>query len=141
MISRNGALITVALAAWVAVAAASCGGSAGYGTTPTPMGGTGSGGGTSAADVTVDIKGMNGSNSFAPDSAEVAVGKTVAWHNADSMTHTATGRDFNTGPIAPGATSAPIAFDTAATFDYRCTLHPSMTGKVKVGGSNTEIPY
>jgi plastocyanin len=93
------------------------------------------------ADVTVTITGMNGADSFSPNNAQATVGNTVAWHNADSIAHTATGQAFDTGVIAPGATSAPIRFTTAATFLYRCTIHPTMTGSVQVGGSTTRVGY
>jgi plastocyanin len=135
MISRNGVLITVVLATCVALAAASCGGSGstGYGTTPSTMpSGTGSSGGTTAADVTIQIVGMSGANSFNPNPGAVKVGQTVSWHNADMVGHTATGSGFDTGAIASGATSAPIKFDTAGTLSYRCSFHPSMTGTLTV---------
>ena len=119
----------------------SCGGSSSS-TSPTPVGGGGdtAGGGT-PADVTVTITGMNGADSFSPSNAPIAVGNTVAWHNADSIAHTATGQGFDTGAIAPGTTSAPIRFTKAATFLYRCTIHPTMTGSVQVGGSTTRVGY
>src|SRR5262245_36045367 len=68
-----------------------------------PMGG--------GADVVITINGVNGGMSFSPATANVQVGETVAWHNADNMAHTATqnGSGFNTGAIPPGSTSAPIA--------------------------------
>ena len=130
----------VALAVCATIAGA-CGDSD-TGTPPTGGGTGGTGGGTtSPADVTITINGMNGANSFTPNPGEVPLGQTVAWHNADSLPHTATGSDFDTGTIAAGATSAPIRFDSAATFAYRCTIHPDMTGSLRVGGSDTQIPY
>ena len=138
--SRSGFLGVIALLAG-GLAAYSCGGSSSS-TSPTPVGGGGGTGGTAtAADVTITITGMNGANSFSPSLAQVAVGQTVAWHNADSIGHTAVGHNFDTGVVAPGATSAPIQFKSAATFDYRCTIHPSMTGTVTVGGSTTRVGY
>jgi plastocyanin len=122
------------------VMATACGGS-GYGTMPSQPAGGGTITTTGAADVTVTIMGMNGANSFAPSPGAVAVGKTVAWRNADTVGHTATGNGFDTGLIPPGATSAPIRFDNAATYSYRCTVHPSMTGSLKVGDSDTRVDY
>jgi plastocyanin len=133
---RRSVLVTVALAGGVALAVA-CGGSGGTGYTsnPTPMtGGTGGGGGgtTAPADVTIQIAGMNGPGSFTPSPGSVKAGQTVAWHNQDMVGHTATGSSFDTGVVAPGATSAPIKFDTAGTLSYRCSIHPSMTGTLTV---------
>jgi plastocyanin len=87
--------------------------------------------GPTPADVTINILGNNGSNSYSPSPDTVTVGQTVAWHNNDSMTHTATstsGTAIGTGGIAPGATSAKVAMNTAGTFNYHCTIHPTMTG-------------
>ena len=77
---------------------------------------------------------MNGGQSYSPNPATVRVGQTVAWKNADSVTHTATanGGAFNTGNIAAGATSNPIAMTTAGSFAYLCTIHPSMVGSLTV---------
>jgi len=90
---------------------------------------------TTPADVTINIVGQNGSNSYSPSPDTVSVGQTVAWHNNDSMTHTATsvsGTAIGTGGIAPGATSAPKAMNTMGTFNYHCTIHPTMTGVLVV---------
>ena len=91
-----------------------------------------SGGGT--ADVVITISGVNGGMSFSPNPANVQVGQTVAWHNVDSITHTATQNAgaFNTGNIGGGATSAPIAMGSVGAFAYHCNIHPSMTGTVNV---------
>lgn len=100
---------------------------------PTSPGGGGGGGGT--ADVTISIVANNGANSYSPASAVCTVGQKVAWKNNDGMTHTATsnpGGAFNTGNIAPGATSAPITMNTAGTFNYQCSIHPTMTGVLTV---------
>ena len=85
-----------------------------------------------AADVTVTINGMLGAQSFSPNPASAKVGQTVAWHNADVITHTATGTGWDTGQIGPGQTSAPIMFSTAGPFDYHCSIHPSMVGTLNV---------
>jgi plastocyanin len=90
--------------------------------------------GGGGADVVITITGMNGANSFSPNPATVLVGQTVAWHNVDTLTHTATqnGGAFNTGNIAGGATSAPITMGTVGGFGYHCNIHPTMTGTLNV---------
>ena len=89
---------------------------------------------STAADVTVTIQGNNASNSYAPNPVSVRVGQTIAWRNADSITHTATqdSGGFNTGSVAAGATSAATMMNTAGTFAYHCTIHPGMVGTVSV---------
>ena len=62
------------------------------------------------------------------------VGQSVAWHNSDTIAHDSTqdnGR-FQTGTLNAGATSSPIAMNTAGTFTYHCTIHPGMTGTITV---------
>ncbi len=97
-----------------------------YGSTPTqPSNAT-------TADVTIRITGMNGGNSYSPNPGTVKAGQTVAWQNSDSIAHTATGTGFDTGAIAPGATSAPIAFNSTGSVSYHCSFHPSMVGSLTV---------
>jgi plastocyanin len=86
------------------------------------------------SEVTINIVGMNGNQSYSPSPASVSVGQQVRWHNADSIAHTATqdGSGFDTGTIAPGATSAPVTFSAAGTVSYHCSFHPSMVGSLNV---------
>ncbi len=95
---------------------------------------TGPGGGGGGADRTITIVGMNGASSYSPSPDTVNVGQTVAWHNADASTHTATanGGAFNTGNIGGGSTSAAITMNTAGSFPYHCSIHPTMTGTLVV---------
>jgi plastocyanin len=92
--------------------------------TPTPVPGP----------VTIEIEGMDGGRSFSPSPASVTAGQQVRWHNVDSIAHTATqnGGGFDTGSIAPGATSAPITLTTTGTIGYHCAFHPSMVGTLSV---------
>jgi plastocyanin len=110
------------------MALAACGGGsnpmASPNPTPTPGG--------AAPDVTITINGMQGSNSYAPSPGTVRVGQTVAWKNNDSTAHTATSASFDTGSIAPGATSRTITFSAAGTVDYHCSFHPTMVGSLTV---------
>jgi len=69
---------------------------------------------------------------FSPAAVTVKVGDTVTWTNNDSVPHTVTGADFDSGQLAPGATFS-HQFTKAGSFDYKCTIHPSMApGKVTV---------
>jgi plastocyanin len=107
--------------------AAGCGSSA-VSTAPTPVP-TGNGGGATA-DVTITISNF----AFVPASMTVKAGQTVAWRNADATAHTATadGGAFDTGSIAPGATSSPITMASPGNFAYHCQIHPNMVATLTV---------
>jgi plastocyanin len=124
-------LFALALLAATVVSAA-CGSSSSYGSS-TPSAPTTSAP-TTSADVTINIQGNNGAQSFSPNPSTMRVGQRVAWRNADSITHNATqdAGSFQTGNISPGATSAPVTMSTAGTFPYRCTIHPGMVGTITV---------
>ena len=91
--------------------------------------------GPGGADVTIDINGNLGASSFSPATATLTVGQTVSWHNTDTMTHTSTADGvslWDTNNILPGATSSPIAMNTAGTHGYHCAIHLGMTGTLIV---------
>src|SRR4029453_16374149 len=72
--------------------------------------------------------------SFSPPSVTVAPGATVCWTNNGDFPHTATSSPaggFDTGTLGYGQ-SARVQFPTAGTYDYLCTIHPFMTGRVGV---------
>ena len=106
-------------------AAQACGGSSSSSPTPMP---TPTPTPAASADVTITINGMQGSTSYSPNPGTVKVGQKVAWHNADSIAHTATGSGFDTGSIAGGATSNPITITVSGNLAYKCSFHPSMVG-------------
>ncbi len=89
---------------------------------------------TPSADVTITIQGNRGNQSFSPEPQMMRVGQSVAWRNADSITHNATqdANRFATPNLGAGMTSSPIAMTTAGTFTYRCTIHPGMIGTLVV---------
>jgi plastocyanin len=78
---------------------------------------------------------------FVPKEISVSSGSTVTWTNDDTTIHTvvegtaqggAAGEPaFDSSIIAPKGTWD-HTFDTAGEFDYYCSLHPFMTGKVTV---------
>lgn len=69
--------------------------------------------------------------SFQPATLPVALNTTVTWTNNDSVTHTVTGTDFDSGNIAPGS-SYSHTFTIVGTYNYHCAIHPSMAGSVTV---------
>jgi plastocyanin len=80
-----------------------------------------------AATKNVTIAGF----AYSPNPVTINVGDTVTWTNNDAASHTATGNGFNTGTISTG-NSKSVTFNSAGTFDYHCSIHPSMTGTVVV---------
>ncbi len=70
---------------------------------------------------------------FAPAEIVVAPGQRVAWMNADGAPHGIKFGDGASGidPLLPGTQFA-RTFESAGTFDYVCSVHPYMTGRVVV---------
>src|SRR6201994_2646643 len=64
---------------------------------------------------------------FAPATLTVPAGSTVTWTNKDEEPHTvaASGGSFHSPGMGTGATFT-HTFGTAGTFDYVCSIHPSM---------------
>ena len=82
-----------------------------------------------AADADVEIAAF----AFDPASVTVTAGDSVTWTNNDTTAHTATGANgaFDSGSIAVGDTAS-VTFTTAGSYNYICTIHPTMTGTVLV---------
>jgi plastocyanin len=78
---------------------------------------------------TITIKNL----AFDPSTLTVKVGTNVTWTNEDSMSHTVTSDDglFASGSLGNGQTFI-YMFNTTGTYDYHCSIHPSMTGKIIV---------
>src|SRR3954447_1291136 len=74
---------------------------------------------------------------FQPAELTVKAGETVEWKNADIVPHSATAnevnqaRAFDSGSIAKGGSWQWVA-NKPGTYDYICTLHPNMKGRVVV---------
>ena len=88
-----------------------------------------------AADVVIQINGISGSTSFSPNPATVKVGQTVAWHNKDGTTHSATpdAAGFASTDVGSGGTSgAQTITAAAADYGYHCRFHGTMVGTLHV---------
>ena len=131
MLSFRIVIVTVAMTAAIA-----CGGSSSSSTspsqTPPPPAPAPAPGATSSVAIPVGAASL-GTSSYAPDNLNVTVGTTVTWTNTDSVLHTSTsdGQGWSSGVIAPGGQFS-VAFTTAGTFSYHCTIHPGMVGTVVV---------
>lgn len=79
--------------------------------------------------VTVEI----GDYKYRPETVSVPSGATVTWMNGDHDPHTATEDSdaWDTQVIGPDESTA-LIFDGPADYDYYCTLHPYMTGRIIV---------
>jgi plastocyanin len=69
--------------------------------------------------------------SFNPPSVKISTGDSVRWTNMDSVTHTVKGPTFESGELGKGDTYE-FQFTKAGTYDYKCSIHPSMKGTVIV---------
>lgn len=71
--------------------------------------------------------------SFSPQRVTVTVGTTVVWTNNDDIPHTVVGthQEFRSKGLDTGHTFS-FTFTKAGTFDYFCSVHPMMTGKIIV---------
>jgi len=99
-----------------------------------PIGGTGTGDGTGSAggagNYTVQISGY----SFSPAQLTVKKGSTVTWENNDPTQHSVTsdsGSELGSPLFGTGGTYA-HTFNTAGEFDYHCSIHAVMKGKIIV---------
>ncbi len=91
--------------------------------------------------VSVDLRGHShvnvdaGDNLFTPAEIIVSRGTTVSWHNRDTVAHNikAVGDAFgvDAGRFGPG-TSYSFTFTNTGNFDYTCTIHAGMDGRVRV---------
>src|SRR4051794_39482835 len=81
---------------------------------PTPI--------TSNGIVTINVVAINGAQSFSPNPATLPAGQMVVWHNVNNTTHRVVLNDgsVDTGNLAPGASSQPMAIG-AAVGQYHCS--------------------
>jgi len=69
---------------------------------------------------------------YAPRMLTVKRGDTVVWRNNDPYPHTVTAEGaFDSGSIAAGNEWKYVA-RTPGVYPYLCTLHPNMTGTLRV---------
>jgi plastocyanin len=68
---------------------------------------------------------------FQPQKLNVLIGTTITWTNDDPAPHRITFADFSSQILNTGDTYKYI-FTQSGTFDYYCSLHPTMTGQIIV---------
>jgi len=69
--------------------------------------------------------------SFNPKKLTVKIGTTVTWTNDDPAPHTIAFADFTSQTLNTGDTYS-YTFTQAGTYDYYCSIHPSMKGQIIV---------
>lgn len=71
--------------------------------------------------------------SFAPNQLDVKVGTTVTWTNRDDIPHTVVcAGKFRSKTMDTDGTFS-FTFTEPGEYKYFCSLHPHMTGSIKVG--------
>ncbi len=75
--------------------------------------------------------------SFSPATVSVNVGDSVTWTSTGDEPHNAVGNGIST-PLLDRGESASESFSQAGSFSYVCTVHPQMTGTVKVVASQSD---
>mgnify|MGYP001601752663 FL=1 len=91
----------------------------------------GAGAASPAAQTVVHIANFT----FQQPSLSLASGTTVTWINDDDVPHTVVARDgsFHSHALDTGDRFS-FTFVKLGQFDYYCSLHPHMTGRVTVRG-------
>jgi amicyanin len=90
-------------------------------------------GAASAEDAAVRINDF----AFSPPSLTVKAGTTVTWRNRDDIPHTvkSSTRVFGSGALDTDDTYS-FTFREPGAYQYFCSLHPHMTGKIIVEPAN-----
>ena len=93
---------------------------------------------TGAITIPQDSGTKTSGKTFSPETALAQVGESVIWTNKDTVPHTVDSRD---GSISSGYLmkdqSFQYSFSEPGTHEYYCTLHPWMTGSIKVADANS----
>jgi plastocyanin len=69
---------------------------------------------------------------FAPVELKLKVGDTVTWTNHDDIPHTVVSAGKFRSKTLDTDDSFAFTFTTAGDYKYFCSLHPHMTGMIKV---------
>jgi plastocyanin len=81
-----------------------------------------------AETITVSIDNFT----FAPNELKVKVGDTITWTNHDDIPHTVVAAGKFRSKTLDTDDSFSFTFAAAGDYKYFCSLHPHMTGMIKV---------
>jgi len=72
--------------------------------------------------------------SFAPALTSVPVGSTITWTNRDDIPHNIVSTEHTfKSPVLDTDEQFSHRFDAPGTYEYFCSIHPKMTGRIVVG--------
>jgi plastocyanin len=125
MSSRLARAVAVAAALVLLTMVTGC--STSYTAPPATGGATGGTTGGAAGGATITEQNIT----FNPSTLTVKVGETVTFKNADSVPHDVVVGTKDLGEQQPGQDVTWTA-DKAGTIDFKCIIHPSMTGQITV---------
>ena len=79
---------------------------------------------------------------FAPATLKVSAGETVTWVNDDGAPHSIALKDGPASDTLMPTKSYSAKFEQTGDYDYLCSIHPYMTGKIVVteGHAMTSLP-
>jgi plastocyanin len=86
---------------------------------------------SSAVDAPMEAMVELKNSAFVPNTVTIKRGGTVTFVNKDSVTHTATGDDFDSGDLENGD-SYDQTFTKTGNKDVKCNYHPNMKLRVIV---------
>jgi plastocyanin len=113
---------------------ASCGGGGGGGSTPPTA--TSTVLSTACSGTISAVVNAVGFSSFISSAVSISVNQIVRWNNATGVTHTVTSTTVpanGTFDVGLGnGTSICLMFTAPGTFNYKCSIHPVMTGSITV---------
>lgn len=90
--------------------------------------------------LTINVVGLLGNLSFAPNPLQAAIGNIIVWTNNDFLPHDIVLDDGTpVGNLTPGQSSLPITL-AAETVGYHCTIHPSMVGQITSMPTGEPVP-
>jgi plastocyanin len=85
-------------------------------------------GGAHAEEIKVTIDNFT----FSPQEVKVKVGDTVTWTNHDDIPHTVVSAGKFRSKALDTDNTFSFTFTSAGDYKYFCSLHPHMTGMIKV---------
>jgi plastocyanin len=129
---RNHRLLIVGMLLAAGLGACGGGGSNSPATSSAPASSVGTAG-ANLGPATVKIS-ATGQLSFDPAMQTAHVGDVIQWSNTGSVGHTVT---FDSEPSLSDPSLAPggvweVKFTTAGTYQYHCSIHPTMVGTIVV---------
>ena len=95
---------------------------------------------TATANVTISIVANSGTAAFTPNPATVPAGQTLVFRNNSTATHhivSDTGA-WDSGNVAPGASSTIVTIAAGAGQPFHCTIHGSMIGTLSSSTSSSQ---